>query len=186
MSHALLEHESLKASISEVVLDASTIAARVAEIGRLIERDYAKCDSELVLVAVLTGASIFAADLMRAVSLPVSLDFVALSRYSPGQAKSEVRLVRDVSHDLKGKHVLVLEDIVDTGLSLNFLLEILASKGPASLHACTLLNRPSLRLAECPIRYSGFEVGDEFLIGYGLDYQGRHRNLPFVASVQFD
>jgi len=186
MSHALLEHESLEPSVSEVVLDAAAIATRVKEIGRRIELDYSRCDSELVLVAVLTGASIFAADLMRAISLPVSLDFVALSRYAPGQVRSEVRLVRDVSHNLEGKHVLVLEDIVDTGLSLNFLLEILASKGPASLHACTLLNRPSLRLAECPIRYSGFEVGDEFLIGYGLDYQGRHRNLPYVAAVQFD
>lgn len=170
--------------MAEIVFDAAQIARKVREIGRKIDRDYKAAKADPILIAVLTGASIFAADLVRAISIPVLLDFVALSRYSPDKKKKEVRLVRDVSQDLQGREVLVVEDIVDTGLSLNYLLEELAERKPASLHACTLLDRPSLRLAECPIRYSGFEVKDEFLVGYGLDYQGRFRNLPYVAAMK--
>jgi len=169
--------------IAEIIVSEAELRARVSELGEGIGRDYE--GKEPVLVSVLKGAVYFLADLSRAVSIPHALDFLAISSYGPGAGSVGVaRIVKDLDLDIGGRHVLVVEDIIDTGLTLRYLLRHLEARQPASLEVCTLLDRPSRRIAALPLRYVGFEVPDAFLVGYGLDFRERYRNLPYIGMLK--
>jgi hypoxanthine phosphoribosyltransferase len=171
--------------VGEILLSEDTIGRRVAELGRQISDDYA--GKELVLVGVLTGAVMFLADLIRHVSVPLELDFVATSSYDRAtKTCGEVRLLKDLSHPVYARHVIVAEDIVDTGLTLRYLLDTLEARQPASVATCALLDKPSRRRVEVPVDYRGFEIPDRFVVGYGLDHAGRFRNLPYLAVLRAD
>lgn len=158
------------------------IRERVAELGREIARDHA--GEPLHLVCVLNGAFLFMADLVRAIDAPLSVDFISVSSYgSRTQSSGEVRLVKDLDQSLKNKHVVLVEDIVDTGLTMRYLLQYLEGRGPLSVKVASLLSKPSRRLVEVPVDYLGFEIDDAFVYGYGLDIDHRYRNLPFVTSM---
>ena len=149
--------------------------------GATITADFAD-DGEVVLVGVLKGSFVFLADLARAIDLPVGIDFLGLSSYGNSEETSGVvRVTQDLSQPVAGKHVLVVEDIIDTGLTMRYLLENLATRHPASVRVCSLLYKPARTRVEVPLDYIGFEIPDRFVIGYGLDYQGRLRNLPFIG-----
>lgn len=172
----------LPPGIKEVVISADDIQHRVTEIGQAISIDYAGLNP--LLVGVLKGVVIFMADLLRTISIPIEVDFMAVSNYS-GKSKigGQVRLEKDLSASITGRHVLFIEDVVDTGLKLNYLLNNLQTRQPASLEVCTLFNKPSHRLIDVPIKYKGFDLPDLFVVGYGLDYQERYRNLPFLGLL---
>ncbi len=165
----------------EVRLGAAEIASRVQELGREIAADYA--GKELHLICVLNGAFIFMADLVRQIDLPLTMDFLAVSSYGEGTSSSgEVRLVKDLSHSLNGRHVLLVEDIVDTGLTMRYLLNYLEGHGPESVKVASLLSKPARRQVEVPVHYLGFEIDDAYIYGYGLDVAHRYRNIPFITS----
>ena len=158
------------------------IADRVREIGQATPRDYAP--GPVVLVCVLKGACLFASDLLRAIDLPVHLDFVGTSSYGAAQTSSgEVRLTKDLDLTIAGLDVLLVEDIVDTGITRNYLLDMLRQRQPRSLHVVTLLDKPSRRLKPVPIAYIGFEIPNEFVVGYGMDYGELYRNLPEICVL---
>ena len=166
-----------------VLLSTPQIDARIRELGREISRDYAKAEN-LHLICVLKGAFMFLADLIRTLQVPVTLDFMALSSYATGTTSSgEVRLLKDLDTALAGRDVLIVEDIVDTGLTLNYLREILMARGPRSVRTACLLSKPSRRKVDVRVEYIGFTIEDHFVVGYGLDYQGRYRSLPHIAIV---
>jgi hypoxanthine phosphoribosyltransferase len=167
-------------AVHKVVFDEETISTRVSELAAEISQDYS--EKAPVVVGILQGAYAFTRDLIEEVKFPVSPDFIRISRYQKPFA-GEVEIVEDLQEDITGRHVLLVEDIVDTGLTLNYLVRILLDRNPASLAVCALLNRSELRLVEIPISYVGFEVYDDFLIGYGLDFRGSYRDLPFVATM---
>jgi hypoxanthine phosphoribosyltransferase len=169
--------------LGEVLFSAEQIAARIREMGEAISRDYAGHD--LVLAGVLRGAAFFLVDIARALTIPATIDFIAISSYGPSSKTSGVvRIVKDLEEEIAGRDLLVVEDIVDTGLTLGYLLRILRARGPATLKVCTLLDRSVRRIVDHPITYRGFEVPDTFVVGYGLDYQQRYRNLPFIAVLK--
>lgn len=162
-------------------ISAEQISARVSELGREITRDYQ--GKELHLICVLNGAFMFMADLVRQIDLPLTMDFLAVSSYGEGTSTSgEVRLVKDLTHSLSGRHVLLVEDIVDTGLTMRYLLSYLEGHGPESVKVASLLSKPSRRRVEVPVHYMGFEIEDAYIYGYGLDVAHRFRNLPFITS----
>jgi hypoxanthine phosphoribosyltransferase len=169
--------------IAEVLLTREQIAVRVAELGREISRDYA--GRSPLLISVLKGAVYFVTDLSRAIEIPVSLDFMAITSYGSARAQSGVvRLIKDLDVEITGRHVILVEDIIDTGLTAGYLLRLLQARAPASLQICTLLDRPRRRiLTALPIAYRGFEVPDRFVVGYGLDYRERYRQLPFIGVL---
>ena len=170
------------AEVGRIVYDEATIRRRVRELGEAISRDYR--DLHPVLVSVLKGAIYFLADLSRALRIPHQLDFLAISRY--GRSSDEtgvVRITKDLDIPITGRHVLMVEDIIDTGLTLGYLLRILEGRRPASLYVCTLLDNRARRLVDLPIRYRGFEGPDEFLVGYGLDWREDLRHLPYLAVL---
>lgn len=174
---------SLGDDVEEILLDSQTVANRVAELGAQIAADYAERDP--VLVSVLKGALVFLADLMRAMDMPTSIDFMEVSSYgSATESSGQVRILKDLSMSIEGRDVLVVEDIIDTGLTLNYLLRYLADKGPASIRIVCLLDKPARRLADIPIDYIGFTIPDHFVVGYGLDYDERYRNLPYVGVLK--
>lgn len=164
----------------ETLITAEALRQRVAELGAAITHDYAGRD--LVLVGVLKGVFIFMADLIRAIHLPISVDFLAISQYRPGERG--VRLIKDLDHPIVGRHVLLVEDIIDTGLTAAYLVRTLQARRPASLKMCVLLDRPHRRLIDIPVAYRGFEIPDAFVVGYGMDYKQQFRNLPYVALLQ--
>ena len=171
--------------IAEVLITEERLNARIAEMGAQISRDYA--GKELMLVCILKGANLFLADLVRQISLPLSYDFVAVSSYGADTKSSGVvRILKDLDESVESKHVLVVEDIVDTGLTLrlSYLLENLRSRRAASVKVCTLLDKPSRRRVDVPVDYRGFEVEDQFVVGYGMDYQGGYRNLPYIGLLK--
>ena len=163
-----------------VLLDEASIQRRVADLGQQIAADFAGRD--LRLITVLKGGLFFLADLCRAIDAPLSLDFLAVSPYAPGRG-GVVRMTKDLSDDIDGAHVVLVEDVVDTGLTVNYVLSLLRAHAPATLSVCTLLDKPTRRIADVPISYRGFTLPDRFLVGYGLDIGGRYRNLPFVATL---
>jgi hypoxanthine phosphoribosyltransferase len=166
--------------IAQVLFSAEQIRARVQELGAAISRDYARRSP--LLVGVLKGVVFFMVDLLRSISIPVEVDFIAISSYSAETRNhGTVRLVKDLEIPIEGREVLFVEDMVDTGLTLNYLLGNLRMRHPASLEVCTLFNKPSHRLIDIPIRYCGFNLADQFVVGYGLDFRERYRNLPFVG-----
>jgi len=166
---------------SRIVISESEIDARVKELGAVLSRDFA--GEDLRLVTVLKGGLFFLADLCRSITTGVQLDFLAVAPYTPGHA-GFVRVTKDLDDDLAGSSVLLVEDVVDTGLTVNYVLSLLAARGPKRLAVCTLLDKPARRIAEVDIAYRGFELTDDFVVGYGLDVGGLHRNLPYVAAVR--
>jgi hypoxanthine phosphoribosyltransferase len=166
-----------------VLLSAETIAARIREMAAEIERDYPG-DNPIHLICVLKGGFVFVSDLVRAMGPRVTLDFIALSSYAKGTTSSgEVRLLKDLDAALSGRDVIIVEDIVDTGLTLAYLQEILKARGPHSLKTACLLSKPSRRKVEVAVEYIGFTIDDHFVVGYGLDYAERYRNLPYIAIL---
>lgn len=173
--------------IAEILLTEDEIAERVSELGKAITRDYASTADEggIVLISVLRGAAIFMADLARAIELPVEMDYMAISSYGNGAKSSGVvRILKDLSSDIKGRHVVIAEDILGSGLTLAYLLKNLSSRGPASLEVATFLRKKTPQQADIDCRYIGFECPDEFIVGYGLDYAERYRNLPYVGILK--
>ena len=172
--------------IAEILFAEDEIARRVNEIGAAITSDYAHAaDEGIVLVSVLRGAAIFMADLARRIDLPVEMDYMAISSYGNGAKSSGVvRILKDLSSEIEGRHVIVAEDILDSGLTLTYLLKNLASRRPASVEVATLLRKKTLAQAKIDCRYIGFECPDEFLVGYGLDYAERYRNLPYIGVLK--
>ena len=170
-------------AIQRVLISEAELRNRVQALGKAITADYR--GRELVLVVVLKGATVFFADLARAIDLPLSVDFMSLSSYGAGQVSSgAVRVLKDLDESIAGKHVLIIEDIIDTGLTLHSLLPNLAARGPSDVNVCVLLDKRARRRVELPIKYKGFDVPDTFVVGYGLDYQGRYRNLPCIAALR--
>ena len=175
----------MEQDVEQILLSEEAITRRVAELGAQISLDYA--GKELMLVCILKGANIFMADLVRQITLPLSYDFVAVSSYGADTKSSGVvRILKDLDESVESKHVLIVEDIVDTGLTLrlSYLLENLRSRRAASVKICTLLDKPSRRRVDVPVDYFGFKVEDRFVIGYGMDYAGKYRNLPYIGILK--
>lgn len=168
----------------DVLLSEDDIQARIKELGNQITQDYADSDS-LHVIAVLKGSFLFLADLVRAIDLEMTIDFLGLSSYGDStETSGVVRMTQDLSMAIKDRDVLVIEDIVDTGLTMRYLFDNLQTRKPKSMHVCTLLDKPENRTVEIPMRYVGFEVPNEFVIGYGLDYAEKFRNLPYIGVVR--
>ena len=169
--------------VEKVLLSEEQLSQKIAELGEEISKDYQ--GKEIVAICVLKGAILFMADLARAVKVPMALDFMAVSSYGNGTSTSgTVRILKDLDNSIEGKHVLVVEDIIDSGVTLKYLLKNLKSRKPASIKLCTLLNKPERRRVEVDIDYCGFTVPDYFLVGYGLDYAEKYRNLPFIGILK--
>lgn len=172
-------------AIERVLLDEATIQQRVSELAERISADYAKIDDEPVLVGVLKGAFIFLADLARQLTIPHHVDFIALSSYNRGSVSAgAVRLIMDTRAPVTGRHVLIVEDIVDTGYTLDYLIRNFRARGTASLRTCVLLSKPERRKIDVPIDYLGFEIPDVWVVGYGLDYADLFRTLPYIAGLK--
>jgi hypoxanthine phosphoribosyltransferase len=168
--------------VGEVLVEAEVLRKRVAELGEEISRDYA--GRSLLLIGVLKGAVFFLSDLMRFIDIPVEVDFMAVASYgSATDSSGVVRILKDLDVVIAGRDVLIVEDIVDSGLTLQYLLRNLGSRDPSSLEVCALLTKPERRKVDLPTRYVGFEIPDRFVVGYGLDYAERYRNLPYVAAL---
>jgi hypoxanthine phosphoribosyltransferase len=168
--------------LGEVLVSAEELQRRVAELGEEISRDYA--GRSLLLVGVLKGAVFFLSDLMRFIEVPVEVDFMAVASYgSATDSSGVVRILKDLDGAIEGRDVLIVEDIVDSGLTLQYLMRNLGSRNPRTLEVCALLTKPERRKVDLPTRYVGFEIPNRFVVGYGLDYAERHRNLPYVAAL---
>ena len=168
--------------IGEILVQADELQHRIKEMAAEVSRDYAGKD--LLLIGVLKGAVFFLSDLMRHLDIPCEVDFMAVASYgSSTDSSGVVRILKDLAAPLEGRNVLIVEDIVDSGLTLQYLMRTLEARGPASLEVCALLTKPERRKVEMPARYVGFEIPDKFAIGYGLDYAERYRNLPYVATL---
>jgi hypoxanthine phosphoribosyltransferase len=166
-----------------VMITAEVLAARVRELGEKITADYA--GQELTVVGVLNGSFIFMADLVRSIDLPVRCDFLGLSSYgSATESSGVVAITKDLSGPVEGRHLLVVEDIIDTGLTMSYLLQNLRTRRPASVKIVSLLSKPARRQVEVSIDYLGFTIEDRFVLGYGLDYDGRYRNMPYIGVVE--
>jgi hypoxanthine phosphoribosyltransferase len=170
--------------VGRVLVDEQSLERRVAELGQAISQDYAGKD--LILICVLKGAVAFLTDLMRQITIPHEVDFLAISSYGVGQRESSgaVRLVMDLKSNIAGRDVLIIEDIVDSGRTMDYLLRTMWARQPASLRICTLLNKPSRRVIEVPLDYVGFDIPDEFVLGYGLDFDEKYRNLTYVGILK--
>jgi hypoxanthine phosphoribosyltransferase len=172
----------LGSDLEEVLIEPDRLQKRIAELAAQIDDDYA--GRELLLVGVLKGAVMVMADLARAIHLPVHMDWMAVSSYGSGTKSSGVvRILKDLDTDITGRHVLLVEDIVDSGLTLSWLVRNLRSRQPASLRICVLLRKPAATRADVDVAYVGFEIEDKFVVGYGLDYAERYRNLPFIGTL---
>lgn len=169
--------------VEKILLDETRIKERVLQLGQQITRDYQ--GKNILTVGILKGAMIFLADLVRNIEVPTFFDFMAVSSYGTGTVSSgAVRILKDLDRSIEGRHVIIVEDIVDTGLTLQYLVENMKARGPASLKICTLLDKPSRRKVEVSVDYNGFSIPDEFVVGYGLDYNECYRNLPYIAVLK--
>ena len=178
-----MKMSSLMPDVQEVLISSSEIQEKVRELGERITGDYR--GERPLLVGVLRGAVIVLGDLMRNIDLPCEIDFMDISSYGTGTSSSGVvRILKDLEEDITGRHVLIVEDIIDTGLTLSYLRRSLLARKPASLEVCALLTKPARRRVELDIKYLGFEVPDEFVVGYGLDYAGAYRNLPDICILR--
>jgi hypoxanthine phosphoribosyltransferase len=172
----------LERAVGEILIDEDTLSARVAELGAEVSADYQGRD--LLLIGVLKGAVFFMADLMRHITVPCEVDFMAISSYGDSTDSSGiVRILKDLDINIEGRDVLVVEDIIDSGLTLSYLMRNLESREPASLEVCALMTKPDRREIDVPVRYVGFEIPNRFVVGYGLDFGERYRNLPYVAVL---
>jgi hypoxanthine phosphoribosyltransferase len=173
----------LTAAVEEVLIEEDALQGRIADLGREISEDYRGRD--LLLIGVLKGAVFFMADLMRRIEIPCEVDFMAISSYGAGvDSSGVVRILKDLDVSIEGRNVLVVEDIIDSGLTLSYLLRNLEAREPASLEICALLTKPARREIDIECRYIGFEIPNRFVIGYGLDFAERYRNLPFVGVIR--
>jgi hypoxanthine phosphoribosyltransferase len=174
--------DPLLQDIEEVLISAPRLRRRVSELGKQITADYEGRD--LCLVTVLRGGAFFLVDLARSIHLPVSIEFMAITSYGPQSQTGAVRITKDLDEGVSGRHLLIVEDIVDTGLTLSYIYRNLQRRAPASVAICVLLDRPYRRIADLPIAYRGFEIPDVFVVGYGLDWRQKHRNLPFIGVLK--
>jgi hypoxanthine phosphoribosyltransferase len=173
----------MKNGIKSILVDEEALQSKIKELGEQITKDYQ--GKELLVVCVLKGAVMFVSDLIKRIDLPLEIDFMAISSYGNSTKSSGiVRIIKDLNEDIKGKHILVVEDIIDSGLTLSYLIDNLKSREPASVAICTLLDKPDNRKTDIDIVYTGFVVPDEFVVGYGLDYAEKYRNLPFIAVLK--
>jgi len=169
--------------IDEILIPEEALRGRIRELGRAISRDYE--GKEPLLVGILTGAVLFMSDLLREITIPCQVDFMATSSYAEGTTSSGiVRILKDLDQSIEGRHVIVVDDIIDTGLTMDYLLETLKTRYPASLRVCALLDKLPRRLRHVAIDYRGFEIPDKFVVGYGLDFAGRYRNLRFICVLK--
>lgn len=169
--------------ITKILVSKDQLQQRVRELGAEISRDYE--GKELVLIGILKGGAVFMSDLMREITLPIGIDYMSVSSYGASSTSSGVITIKkDIDTDIRGKHVLLVEDLIDTGLTLQHLKQLFALREAASVRICTILSKPSRRLVEVPIDYSGIDIPDEFVVGYGLDYAEQYRNLPEVWVVE--
>lgn len=174
---------SLLDCIDHTLISADQIAQRCAELGATLSEDYAGKD--LLVIGVLKGVALFLGDLFREVSIPCDLDFMAVSSYGASTRSSGVvRILKDLDETVTGRHILIVEDIIDTGLTLSYLVRLLLERRPASLEICSLLDKPARRLVDVPVKYVGFTIEDKFVVGYGLDYNQKFRNLPFIGVLK--
>ena len=173
--------------LKEILIDANTLQQRIAVLGQALSTDYAH-DSDLLMICVLKGGVMFLTDLMRHVSVPHEIDFLAVSSYGVGKRESSgnVRIDMDLTSEVANRDVLIVEDIIDSGHTLRFVMDVLLARRPASLKLCTLLDKSSRRTVDIPIDYRGFEIEDKFVFGYGLDLDEKFRNLPFIGVVDLD
>ena len=172
-------------AIGRIVVGAEELQRRIGELAVEVSRDYA--DKDVLLLGILKGAVFFLTDLIRQLEIPAEIDFMAISSYgSATQSSGVVRILKDLDRPIEGRHVLIVEDIVDSGLTLRYLLGNLSGRNPASLEVCALLSKREAHLVDVPVRYVGFEIPDAFVIGYGLDYDERYRALPYVATLELD
>ena len=179
------QYGQLHDDVSKIVYTADEIATRIAAMGAAISADYA--GKNPLLVGLLKGGVLFTADLLRQITVPVEVDFVSVSSYSQeSRDRGVVRLIKDLDEPINGRHVLFIEHIIDTGLTLNYLLRSLRSRHPASLNVCVLFDKSRRRLIDVPIAYKGFDLPDRYYVGYGLDFRERYRNLPFVGMLKAD
>lgn len=173
----------LQDRIEEILVTAAMIQNRVKELGEQLSEDYA--DKNPILVSILKGGVYFLSDLSRAMNVPLLIDFLVVNSYGDSQETSGVvRLIKDLKEDIRHRHVILVEDIIDTGLTIDYLLRNFRMRDPASIEVCTLLSKPSRRRVDVPIKYIGFEVPDKFVVGYGLDYKQYYRNLPYVCVLK--
>ena len=169
--------------IKEILIDEDILQAKVKELGAKITEDYKGKD--LLLICVLKGAVVFVSDLMKRIDLPLEIDFMAVSSYgSDTKSSGVVRILKDLNKGIEGRNLLIVEDIIDSGLTLSYLIENLKARGPESVEICTILDKPDRRKTNINIKYTGFQVPDEFVVGYGLDYAEKYRNLPYVAILK--
>jgi hypoxanthine phosphoribosyltransferase len=181
MSHS---QRDLEADVAHVLINEAQLQARIQDLAQAIERDYAAVD-DLLLLCVLKGGFVFLSDLSRALKRPHSVDFMAISSYGSGTSSSgEVRIVMDLNRPITDHHVLIVEDIIDSGHTLTYLRQQLLARSPASLKICTLLNKPSRRSVDVTVDYIGFDIPDEFVVGYGLDFDELYRNMPYIAVLK--
>jgi hypoxanthine phosphoribosyltransferase len=172
----------LEQAVTEVLIDEAALKRRVVELGDEISRDYAEQD--VLLVGVLKGAVFFMSDLMRNLTIPCEIDFMAISSYAgTTESSGVVRILKDLDMNIEGRDVLVVEDIIDSGLTLSYLIRNLEARDPASLEVCALMTKPERRQIDVPVRYVGFEIPNRFVVGYGLDFAEKYRNLPYVAVL---
>lgn len=171
--------------IAKVMFTEEELKAKVAELGAQISRDYREATETVYCVGILKGASVFYTDLVRSISLPVHFDFMIASSYGSGtQTSGSVKILKDLDYDIENKHLIVIEDIIDSGTTMSYLLKYFQARQPASVKLCALLSKPSRRTVDVNIDYCGFEVPDEFLVGYGLDYAEVYRNLPYIGVLK--
>ncbi len=177
------EYGELASDIKEILIRPEELQRRVVEIGRAISQDYTGRNP--LLIGVLKGVVFFMADLLRAITIPVEVDFIAVSSYSPeASKKGVVRLVKDLELPIEGRHVLFVEDVINTGLTLNYILRSLQARQPASLEVCVMFDKSKHRLIDIPLKYKGFDLPDRYVVGYGLDYREQYRHLPFVGLLK--
>lgn len=173
----------MESFIKEILVSEEDIAKKVKELGEIITNDYK--DKDLLVIGILKGAVIFMSELVKGIKLPITMDFMAVSSYGKSTISTgEVRIIKDLDFSVEGKEILIVEDIIDTGLTLNYLTDILKKRGANSVKICTLLDKPERRSIEVKVDYLGFEIPDEFVVGYGLDYAEQYRNLPFIGALK--
>lgn len=173
----------MKNDIQEVLFSEQQLADKVAELGARISADYEGKDP--LIVSVLKGSYVFMADLTRRISIPCNVDFMAVSSYGAGtKTTGEVQIIKDIGSKIDGRHLIIVEDILDSGVTLSFLMKVLKARGAASIRLCTLLSKPERRKVDVPVDYLGFEIPDAFVVGYGLDYAEKYRNLPYIGILK--
>jgi hypoxanthine phosphoribosyltransferase len=177
------QYGAMGQDIQEVLISEEEIQKKVTQIGQMISREYLGLNP--LLVGVLKGVLFFMADLLQTITIPAEIDFIAVANYSAeSREEGVVRMVKDLEIPISGRHVLFVEDVIDTGLTLNYILQNLRARQPASLDVCVLFNKPDHRLIDIPLKYKGFDLPDRFVVGYGLDYKEKYRNLPFLGLLK--